>query len=141
MTLVSEEFTRPLGITVLGVLVLLASAVLAIAGVLGIFASPLGLIPGSGLNAGALVSGGVLFLVFGMVLGVSGAGLMRLRPWAWWLAVVTALAVLLWTLYRIVGDIQYFHFEWYATIGIAAVLFGYLLTVRNFFRPVKFSWP
>lgn len=139
--MVAEEFTRPLGVTVLGILVLLVSAVLAVAGLLGIFASPLGLIPGSGLNAGALFSGGVLFVVLGVVLGISGAGLMQLRPWAWWLAMVTALAVLAWTLYRVVGAIQYFHFEWYATIGIAAVLLGYLVTVRMFFRPVKITWP
>jgi uncharacterized membrane protein (DUF2068 family) len=116
------------------VLVLLASAVLGIAGLLGIFASPLGLIPGSGLNAGALLSGGVLFLVLGIVLGVSGTGLMKLRPWAWWLAVLTVLAVLIWTVYRIVEAIGFVHLEWYATAGLAAVLFGYLLTVRRFFQ-------
>jgi len=119
---------------VLGVLVLLASAILVIAGLLGIFASPLGLIPGSGLNAGALFSGGVLFLVLGIVLGVSGTGLMRLRPWAWWLAILTVVAVLVWTVYRIFQAIEALHIEWYATVGLAAVLLGYLVTVRHFFR-------
>jgi len=114
--------------------VLLASAILGIAGILGIFASPLGLIPGSGLNAGALFSGGVLFLVLGIVLGVAGSGLMRLRPWAWWLALLTVLAVLIWTVYRIFQAIAFLHIEWYATVGLAAVLFGYLVTVRPFFQ-------
>ena len=118
---------------------LLASVVLGIAGLLGIFASPLGLIPGSGLNAGALFSGGVLFLVLGIVLGVAGSGLMRLRRWAWWLALVTVLAVLIWTVYRIFQTIQVLHIEWYATVGITAVLFGYLLTVRHFFEEPRFD--
>ncbi len=123
-----------MGITILGVLVLLASTVLVIAGLLGIFASPLGLIPGSGLNAGALFSGGVLFLVLGVVLGVAGTGLMRLRPWSWWLAMLTVVAVLVWTVIRIFQAMGALHVEWYATVGIAAVLFGYLVTVHTFFR-------
>jgi uncharacterized membrane protein (DUF2068 family) len=119
--------------------VLLASVILVIAGLLGIFASPLGLIPGSGLNAGALFSGGVLFVVLGIVLGVAGTGLMRLRPWAWWLALLTVVAVLVWTVYRIFQAIDAIHLEWYATVAIAAVLFGYLVTVHHFFRRPEFE--
>ncbi len=130
---------RPIGITVLGVLVLLASVVLVIAGLLGIFASPLGLIPGSGLNAGALFSGGILFLLLGIVLGVAGTGLMRLRPWAWWLALLTVIAVLIWTVVRIFQAIAALHVEWYATVAIAAVLFGYLVTVHHFFRTPEYE--
>lgn len=117
----------------------MASAILVIAGLLGILASPLGLIPGSGLNAGALFSGGVLFLVLGIVLGVSGTGLMRLRPWAWWLAILTVVAVLVWTVYRIFQAIAALHIEWYATVVLAAVLLGYLITVRHFFRKPEFE--
>jgi len=128
------ELERPAGITVLGVLILIASVVLGIAGILGIFASPLGLIPGSGLNGAALFTGGVLFLVLGAVLGVAGSGLMRLRRWAWWLAALTTLAVLVWTLSRIFQVIEVVHLEWYATVVIAAVLLGYLATVHAYFR-------
>lgn len=113
--------------------------ILIIAGLLGIFASPLGLIPGSGLNAGALVSGGILFLVLGIVLGLAGTGLMRLRPWAWWVALLTVVAVLIWTVIRIVQASGSFHVEWYATVGIAAVLFGYLVTVHHFFRTPEYE--
>lgn len=109
-----------------------------VAGLLGIFASPLGLIPGSGLNAGALFSGGVLFLALGIVLGVAGTGLMRLRPWSWWLALLTVVAVLVWTVFRIF-QASAFHVEWYATIGIAAILFGYLITVHHFFRTPEYE--
>lgn len=130
---------RPIGITVLGVLVLLASVILVVAGLLGIFASPLGLIPGSGLNAGALFSGGILFLLLGIVLGVAGTGLMRLRPWAWWLALLTVIVVLVWTVVRIFQAIASLHLEWYATVAIAAVLFGYLVTVHHFFRTPEYE--
>ncbi len=128
------EVERPAGITVLGVLILLVAVVLGIAGLLGILASPLGLIPGSGLNGAALFAGGVLFLVLGVVLGVAGSGLMRLRRWAWWLAALTTLAVVLWTLYRIFADINVVHLEWYATVVVAAILLGYLATVHPYFR-------
>ena len=115
---------RPAGITFLGILILLASAVLGIAGLLGIFASPLGLIPGSGLNGAALFSGGVLFLVLGVVLGVAGSGLMHLRRWAWWLAAGTTLAVIVWTLVRILQAFSAFHPERYAIENDAAILYG-----------------
>lgn len=130
----NEEVERPAGIAFLGILILVASAVLGIAGLLGIFASPLGLIPGSGLNGAALFTGGVLFLVLGAVLAVAGSGLMRLRRWAWWLAALTTLAVIVWTLWRIFQAIQVIHLEWYATVLIAAVLLGYLATVHPYFR-------
>lgn len=128
------EVERPAGITVLGVLILLAAVALGIAGLLGIFASPLGLIPGSGLDGTALLTGGILFLVLGAVLGIAGSGLMHLRRWAWWLAAGTTLAVILWTLYRIFQAIEVVHLEWYATVVMAAVLFGYLATVHAYFR-------
>ncbi len=128
------EARRPAGITLLGVLILAASAILAIAGLLGIFASPLGLIPGSGLNGAALLSGGILFLVLGAVLGVAGTGLMRLRRWAWWLAAITTLAVIVWSLYRIFQVIEVVHLEWYAAVVDAAVVLGYLATVHPYFR-------
>ncbi len=128
------EAGRPAGIAVLGILVLAASFVLGIAGLLGIFASPLGLIPGSGLNGAALFTGGVFFLVLGAVLAVAGSGLMRVRRWAWWLAALTCVAVVLWTLLRIVQVIQVVHVEWYATVVVAAVVLGYLVTVHPYFR-------
>jgi prolipoprotein diacylglyceryltransferase len=68
------------------------------------------------------------------VLGVAGTGLMRLRSWAWWLALLTVIAVLIWTVVRIVQASGSLHVEWYATVGIAAILFGYLVTVHHFFR-------
>ncbi len=136
MELERESLKRPFGITVLGVLILLASAVLVIAGLLGIFASPLGLIPGSGLNGAALFTGGVLFLVLGAVLGIAGSGLMHLRRWAWWLAAITTVVVILWTLGQIFQAFEVVHLEWYATVAVAAVLLGYLITAHRYFRPV-----
>ena len=127
---------RPAGITFLGILILLAAVILGISGLLGVLASPLGLIPGSGLNGAALFSGGILFLVLGGVLAIAGSGLMRLRRWAWWLAAGTTLAVILWTLIRISQAFEVVHLEWYATVAIAALLLGYLVTVHRYFRPV-----
>jgi hypothetical protein len=123
-------------VIVLGILLLLVSSFLLIAGLLGIFADRLGLVASSGLTADALSSGGIFFLVLAIVLAIAGAGMMWRRPWGWWLAVATAVVSILWTLVRILEVPAFVHIEWYLALVLAAVFLGYLSAVHRFFRPL-----
>jgi hypothetical protein len=131
---------RPLGILILGILILLASVVLALIGVAGILVGLAGLLPGTGLNAEALLVGGVITLAMAVVLGIAGSGLLALRPWAWWLATVVTLAALVYTgvgLYQAMtrpGGSGNLDLGSAFTVAFLGVLFAYLLTVRNRFR-------
>ncbi|HKZ98012.1 MAG TPA: hypothetical protein VJ326_00230 [Thermoplasmata archaeon] len=131
---------RPLGILILGILILLASVVLALIGVAGILVGLAGLLPASGLNAEALLVGGVITLAMAVVLGIAGSGLLALRPWAWWLATVVTLAALVYTgvgLYQAMtrpGGSGNLDLGSAFTVAFLGVLFAYLLTVRNRFR-------
>jgi uncharacterized membrane protein (DUF2068 family) len=131
---------RPLGIVVLGILILLASIVLALIGLAGILVGLAGLLPGSGLNATALIVGGIISLVFAIVLGIAGSGLLALRPWAWWLATIVTLAALVYTavnLYQAAtgpGSSGRIDVGSAITVAFLAVIFAYLLSVYGRFR-------
>lgn len=112
----------------------MVAALLAVVGLLGIFAGSLGLVANSGETAGALSSGGVIFLILGGLLALAATGMMRLRRWSWWLATVTALAAILWTLARMLQVAGIVHVEWYGTLGLAAIFFGYLMASHTYFR-------
>jgi len=127
---------RPLGITVLGVLIVLASVAVGLIGIAGILVGLAGFLPGVGLNATALLLGGVLYLVLATVLGVSGLGLLRLRPWAWWLALLTTLFAIGYSGLQVYSDPTDDRLGTLVTLVVAAVIFAYLLTVyRSFRRP------
>ncbi len=125
---------RPLGVTILGVLVIIVAilvglvALLLIAGGLVVAAAP-----GVGLLGSFLFISGVVFLIFAIILGLAGSGLLKLRPWAWWLATFVIFADLAWTGYGIyragavdVGSVF--------TALVLLVLFFYMLSVRKYFR-------
>jgi len=124
---------RPLGVTILGVLVILVAifvgliALLAIAAGLALAAGGAG-----GWGSFAFISG-LVFLIFAIILGLAGSGLLKLRPWAWWLAAIVIFLDLAWTAYGIfsggydMGSIF--------TALVLLVLFVYMLTVRKYFRP------
>jgi uncharacterized membrane protein (DUF2068 family) len=123
---------RPLGVTVLGFLVFLAGFVVILAGIGGILLGLTGLLPSSPVPLG-LVLEGVIALALGIVLLAAGAGLLQLRPWAWWLAVITVLLSLVYTVYGIwqsgavpIGSV--------VSAVLLAVIFVYLLSVYRFFR-------
>jgi len=131
---------RPLGITILGALVLLASVVIGLAGIAGFILGFAGLLPGVDLPTGQLFLGGILYLILATILGVSGAALLALRPWAWWLAVLTALVALAWQAYGIYRDLSNVPFTSWVAVVVTAVIFVYLLTVyRSFHREVPRS--
>jgi len=135
---------RPLGITILGGLVLLASLVLAIAGLAGMFLSFASLIPGSQIPGANLFVGGLIFFVIAIILGIAGAGLLRLKVWAWWLAFLVALGSLAWTaygLYSASSSGAAFELSSLVTVVIVAVIFVYLITVYGRFRKPKAEAP
>lgn len=125
---------RPLGVTILGVLVIIVAILVGLGALLLIAA---GLVvaaaPGVGPFGSFLFISGLIFLIFAIILGLSGSGLLKLRPWAWWLATIVIFADLAWTGYGIYrGDL---------TVGsiftalVLLVLFMYMLSVRKYFRP------
>ncbi len=123
--------TRPTGVTIPAVLVILASAILTILAVL----MALGGLFILGTTGNALLLGlALMFLILSLILLAAGFGLWNLRPWAWWLALV----VLALHLVTRVGDAAVAR-----QIG-PAILIGfflpllilvYLLAVRGRFRP------
>lgn len=115
--------TRPIGVSILAVLTILGGILIVLLGALFVVA-PLVLV-GFGLPAlfGLAVSAiGAIVLVFGLLWIGVGVGLLHLRGWAWWLAVIVMVL-------SILGSI---------TAPILAVLPGliliYLIVVRHHFH-------
>ena len=125
---------RPLGITILGVLVVLASVIAFLIAVAGFIVGFASLIPGVGLDTGTLLLGAILYLILSAVLGFAGFGLLRPRPWAWWLAFLTTLVVLGYTAFRIYQQPADTTLGTWLTIGVSGILFVYLLAVFRAFR-------
>jgi len=119
------------------VLVILASVVTGLAGLGAVLLAFASLVPGVGLPTGILFIGGVLYMVIAVVLLVAGVGLLRLRGWAWWLALLTAVGVLGWTLYGSYTSPSDTTVGNWATVAVSGAILLYLLLVRrNFRRPV-----
>lgn len=123
--------TRPIGVAILAVLVILAGVVLTILAVLMVR----GGLSILGTTGNALLLGlALVFLLLSLILLAAGFGLWSLRPWAWWLAAI----VLVLHLVTRVGDTAVAR-----QIG-PAILIGfvlpllilvYLLAVRGRFQP------
>jgi hypothetical protein len=120
---------------ILGVLVIIAAAVVGLAGMAGLLLGLAGLLPGVPSNRQALVSG-VLFLVLSAILFTAGGGLLALRPWAWWLAIfatVVAAAASAYGIYQALGgpgpDLTAV-----VTLAILGVILAYLISVYRYFR-------
>jgi len=131
---------RPLGVTIIGGLVLLGALILAIAGLGGMFFSFVSLIPGSNVAGGALFLWGAAYFVLSIILGISGMGLLRLRTWAWWLAFLVALGSLAWSAYGLYSASTAgvpLEPSTILTVGIVALIFVYLLSVRGRFRRLE----
>ncbi|MGQ0796704.1 MAG: hypothetical protein ACT4OI_02390, partial [Methanobacteriota archaeon] len=88
MTMERARGRRPLGVAILGGLVLLAAVVLAVAGLAGMFLSFASLLTGSPIPGLTLFLWGLLFFVLSIPLFAAGGGLLAMRPWAWWLAFI-----------------------------------------------------
>ncbi|HYS73857.1 MAG TPA: hypothetical protein VEO96_07755 [Thermoplasmata archaeon] len=128
---------RPLGITILGALVVLAAFVMFLIGIAGFIVGLAGLIPGSPIPGTTLLLNGLLYVIIGIVLGVAGFGLMRLRPWAWGLAVLATLVTLVYLGYNVWQDSNAgkdITLTAIVTLVIVGAVFVYLLGVARAFR-------
>lgn len=129
---------RPVGVTILGGLVLVAALVMALAGLAGMFVAFADLIPGVNIPGVATFLWGLTFFVLAICLGVAGAGLLSLRPWAWWLAMIVTLGALLYAGYNIydasTGTGAGIELTSLLTVGFVGVVFAYLLAVYGRFR-------
>lgn len=128
---------RPLGVSVLGGLVILAAIVAFLVALAGFIVGFASLIPGVNLDTGAAFVGALLYLIVAVVLGVAGGGLLRMRPWAWWLALLASLVALAIAAYRIVDAPANVSLGTLLAIVVSAVVFVYLLTVFRYFRGAR----
>jgi hypothetical protein len=115
---------RPIGVTILAVLTILGGVLIALVGIILLLAplviASLGIPSILGLAAGIL--GGII-LIFGIIWMAVGSGLLNLRPWAWWLAIIVMIL-------SVVGSM--------GTSLVGAIVPGlillYLFLVRQHFR-------
>jgi hypothetical protein len=118
----------PIGVLILGILTILSGlGLVAIGGLLAVAAF---ITAGAGGPIGGMFGAlfgiiAVLILIFGIIAILSGVGLIRLRPWAWWLTMIVSVLSLLSSL----ADISTL---WYFTI-LELVIIIYLVIVKKHF--------
>ena len=116
--------SRPLGVTILAILTILVGIILLLVGiVITAFASLLAAFfaPMFGLP---FVLIGVLILLVGILMLVSGFGLLKLRMWAWWLAIISF----------VLGAVSSILSASYVSAAIEVLLIIYLIVVRKHFH-------
>ncbi len=113
--------SRPIGVAILAILVILIGVLIVIAGIGFLansgFIGPAGL-PTFGL-AGSIV--GAVLLIVGLIWIGVGLGLWHLRSWAWWLAIIVMILSL-------VGGFPS------PTIVLPLIILIYLVLVRQHFH-------
>jgi hypothetical protein len=125
---------RPTGITILGGLVVLAAIVLFLVSIASFIVALAFLFP-LPEQGRTFFWNGLLFLAIAIVLGISGTGLLRMRAWAWGLAVLASLLTLVYVGYNafiVTGGAP--DFAVILTIAVVGVVFVYLLSVFRAFR-------
>jgi len=121
----------------LGVLVVLAAFVIFLIGIAGFFVSLAFLVPGAPMAGNDLMLNALLFVGIGIVLGISGVGLLRMRAWAWGLALLASLITLVYLGYNIYQDSRSgagVTLVGLFTLVIVGAVFVYLLSVGRAFR-------
>jgi hypothetical protein len=130
--------SRPVGISILGGLVVLAAAILVLVGIASFFVGLAFLFPGSQISGTTLILNGILYFVLGVVLGVAGIGLLMMRAWAWGLAVLGSLVGLVYLLYGVYQDTRggggISLSSAIITVIVGAILVYLLSVSRAFFR-------
>ncbi len=115
--------SRPIGVTILAVLTILFGILIVLAGIV-LLVAPL-IFVGTGLplafGLAASVLGGIV-LLFGLIWIGVGVGLLHLRSWAWWLAIIVMI-------FSIVGSIGAL-----VTAVVPALILIYLILVRRHFH-------
>ncbi len=95
---------RPTGVTILGVLAYIGAVCLLIGGavsfIAGSFLTQIIHMPGSGLAAAAGAIVGVVFIMFAVLYGVTGYGLMALKNWG---RIIAIMLMILGVVFGIIG--------------------------------------
>lgn len=127
---------RPVGIKILAALILIAAVILFLMSVASFFVGLAFLLPFPAQGTTLLLNA-VLFFVIAVVLGLAGSGLMRMRPWAWGLAVLAALVILVYLGYSAYqNSAEGLRLSAILTLAVVGAVFVYLLSVvRSFRRP------
>lgn len=114
---------RPIGVTILAVLAIIFGVLALVLGLLILAGSAVLGVAGAGAFAGlGFVVGGAITL-FGLLWIVSGVGLLRLRGWAWWLAMIVGVLYL-------VSSVLNTEF---VGAAISLIIVVYLVAVRRYF--------
>lgn len=95
------------------------------------------LVPGAPTSGTPLLLNGILYFVIGVVLGIAASGLLRLRAWAWGLALLASLVTLVYLGYNAFhasSSGQGVTLTATVTLVIVAAIFVYLLSVSRAFR-------
>ena len=114
--------TRPLGVTILAILTILVGIGLLLLGLLVIAVSTFITVFAPMFGLPLIAIGGLVLLV-GILLLVSGFGLLKLRMWAWWLAIIS---------FVLAGVSSILSGSYYAAV-IEVLLIVYLIVVRKHF--------
>lgn len=118
---------RPIGVSILAILIILFGALILIAGILFMIGSAfLASIPGLGFTAEFAFLTGAIFTVFGIILIVAGLGLWNLRMWAWVLSILALVAILVLPFLTRAYNI--------CPLLVSLVLLIYLLLIRREFH-------
>ena len=132
---------RPVGISVLGGLVLLAAVILILISIASFIVGLAFLLPfptgGPTLPGTTLLANSVLYFAIGVVLAIAGSGLLRMRVWAYGLAVLATLVTLVYvgyTAYQRSNSGEALSLAAILTLGIVGVIFVYLLAASRAFR-------
>ncbi len=121
---------RPLGITILAVLALLAGFVLLVGGSLSLLVTA---IPGLTSGEVQLIQAlGAVMIVLGILYLVGGVGLLRLTLWGWWLAILASVISAATNAAQIAIN-PGFWWEPAPALALALIILGYLFVVRGHF--------
>ncbi len=112
---------RPLGVSVLAIVVLAFGVVTALVGLFGALLGAVEGVMGSPNQGARSLLGGAGLILLGAVYLVAGAGLWSLRPWAWWLAAAASVVGLVVAFGAVI------------TMAVWAAVLVYLVLVRRSF--------
>ncbi len=134
---------RPLGISVLGILAVLAGIALLILSFLNLFAllGTLDIEIAPEVSRDLFLVSSALTVIVGVALLFSGIGLLGLRPWAWWLAFLVALLAVARSLFSFVSGVAGAALTALVSAGtglaLGIIIVAYLASVRSAFRSAR----
>ncbi len=121
---------RPIGVTILAVLSIIAGILFLIAGSAGLLVTAVaGLTPE---EVQLLQAFGAFAVVLGILAFVSGVGLLRLAVWGWWLAIVVNFTSFVSGIVQVVLDPAAFLGIIFGVV-LSLIILGYLFAVRGAF--------